>query len=1197
MGDVFKVLFRSDIFGHITGLSIFSLSQLHADISPWNQLGPWGGDMFRIYQVPEDSQKLYVVGHTIHTSEDGGENWRSLVNPSDLSPGLLAYSLAIDPTDTEKLYIGTLYGVWKTTNGGDSWDPIKNGFTEADQVIRSVLLNAVNPDVIYASTSMYSVFSDSRDGDPDYEVQGAIYRSLDRGMNWEPFDTGIPGPPHVTALYQDPVTMDIYAATFGYGVFKLDSESDFWVEKNNGISPTEGLFITHLAFDPNAGGVIFAGTHKDWVYKSEDGGETWEHLTFHKTIPDDYPPMAYHIAVDPNNSDVVWVSAFPGRYRPHESPFYSAQPDQGLGGLFLSINGGASWSMQSSWIDSLPDAGPFGITLDPSEIIIKDEVTFSKNFYAASGGLLGIMKSIDAGKHFEVKTKGLGAFSIDAFSQHPLDGSMLFATSEGALHFSFDKGQNWSCLLPVVNDGIMYLWDVKADPINPNMLYYAAGNPAWAWPQAKGLYKLNISHLDPEKKVNVGPGEQIASTAGIGIWEIYPNPDGTIYLATQDRGILKSINSGESWQEVNEGLGDDEYISVSCIAFDDEFKPLYVGLRKNNGMAYPPWFIDYEPGSLFKWDAQLSTWIRIGESIIEKAVISVKTSQENPDKIYVATLDGIYVSNDGGATWDKKNKGLPNFSFFTASDLDIDPDDANRIFMSSYKNGVYASNDGGEIWFMLRNLKHSMIESLLFDQEDASTLYLASMGASILKLDLSSPGKSPIVVSVIANGKVLSEPHSTNILERNKLVIEINAQDPEGQPVFYGATLDGQSVLKPGQVVNPDNVPTFDPDTGTFEWTPFYKSVREEPFNLLLTASDGVFATVIQVDIFVESQHKPVLEWVKVNGGKLPGEMPYEVTVKAEELVEIQVQARDEDGDILTYNAFVDTMPARPCDEVGADSFCFDNETHTLTWTPPNWSARSEPYEISLIVGDCFFFPKFSVVNLTVIPLNAPEVDWVRANGIELTQPYEVSVTALEQFNLQLEATDPDGDSLTYIAFLANVPVPTALEVEDLEKTFTFDPETHIFSWKPPLWSARLEPWTLTFVITDGNFYTRTTVNFTVMPLNAPVVDWVAANGVELIEPYEISVYAGEAIEVQVEASDPDGDLLTYIAYLGLNPVLAPTEVEDPENTFTFNPESHIFRWVPPKGNIWPQTFRLTVLIRDSLFYTKVAVNITVLRN
>ncbi len=951
---------------------IVPLAEAQSGLNQWLHLGPSGGDRYRVYIDPVDPETLYVVMFTIHKSMEAGENWFSIDNMepgSSLALGLLSYGLSIDPTNPDVLYVSTLRGVWKSVNGGESWLEANEGIPQEDRIIYNILMDVTNPQVLYLGVSRvlpYVALGGSRD------ISAAIYKSRDGGLTWWPFDTGIPEPyTNVTAIFQNPTNRDLFAATYGDGIFKYNRSLQEWVPANSGLSVPLGLYITHLAFDPNDRNVIFACTQKDWIYRSADAGDTWEAIPFPGILEADYPPMAYFAIVDPNNSDFVWVSAFPGSVW-NESPFYWAEQDQDLGGLYLSQDGGISWELLP-WFQTLPDAGPYGITIDPSEVVGSPPYHRSKRYYMTSGGVLCLWKSTDGAASFERKIDGINVLNANALTQHPTDGSILATTSEGALEISFDRGNSWTYFVPVVEQGLIYIWDVVVDPLNPDILYYATGNPAWDWPLQKGLYKIDLTTIDPSAEFNIGPGEQLPSTEGTGIWRVYPLENGTIYLATQNNGVLKSEDSGETWESMNKGLG---MLSVTSLAFDENLEPLIAGTRLSDGSpeytsvtSVTSLSADQanEPGAVYTWDPVLQSWSLVGASEINTAVFSVVNSPDDPDRIYVASLEGVSLSTDGGRTWEACNWGLPRpEGYFHTCDIAIHPEEPNRVFVESWRYGVYASADGGEHWAPYReNLHQYYMQKLIIDWEYPNTLFSATLGSSILKCVTGNP---PGVDSVTANGVPLTKPYVTRIKEEQLLEIQIEGHDPEGEALTYRAFLNLLEVPAPWEVPDPDETFTFDPETHLFRWRPPFGSAGTGPYDLVLEISDGALAVHAGVHFTIEPIHPPEVDWITANGVFLTE--PYEASVVEEDLIEVQIMASDPDEDELTYKAILNGVEVPPPGvvPVTGETLSFDPETRLFRWEPPVGYSVVNPHLLYFEISDGFF-TIYPLVEITVEPL------------------------------------------------------------------------------------------------------------------------------------------------------------------------------------------------------------------------------------
>jgi photosystem II stability/assembly factor-like uncharacterized protein len=796
----------------------------------WHSTGPWSGDRFNVIIDPIDNHKLYVIGGAIHKSADGGEHWKAITNTSVQTRGLYAYSMAINPQNTDEMYAGTLFeGVWKSSNVGAIWEPVNNSLPDTDRSIRSLIMDIADPQTLYLGILNTSG-----------NAQAGLYKSADGGSTWTPFDVGIPKPfTEATCIFQNPLNYDLFAGTYGDGIYKYSYVEEKWIAVNSGLNLPLGMFVTYITFDPFDELVIYACTQKDWVYKSADGGETWQQMAYPEQLYADYPPMAYYVNIDPNNSNVIWIGSLPGSNWPNESPFYQAEPNQDLGGLFLSTDNGVSWQKV------LQEYGGFRLTIDPSETVGDYPDIKSKVLYLTSGSIMGVLKSEDGGKSFQRKIEGMNGSWTNGLLQHSMDRSKIFACSEEGIFFTFDGGATWSIFGPAPNGRAIYTWSMAIDPTDSSRLYYAMGDPAWAWPENKGLYVIDISELDPTEDINYVSGEQVTSTKGIGIWKVYPFENSTIYLATQDRGILKSENHGQSWNELNDGLGE---MSVTCIAFDEDGAPLYAGTRTSDGN--PNWFPELaESGALYKWMAESDQWSRIGGSEITTAVFDIVTLTKDQDTIYTGTVDGLFLSNDGGTTWAKKNYGLPELLF--VSDIEIDPNNNRRIFLSSWYNGVHVSVDGGDHWDAFNEkLTHLFVQDIVIDWMEPDILYAGTLGGSVFQC---VTGNEPVIDSIVGNESNLIEPYSISVNEMGPVEITVNAHDPDPEDsLTYAAYYNGMKIPAPWEVENPDSTYTFDRNSRRFQWTPTYGMAREEPHTILFAVSDGVFSVCTEVDIIVE---------------------------------------------------------------------------------------------------------------------------------------------------------------------------------------------------------------------------------------------------------------------------------------------------------------------------------------------------------
>ncbi|HYM61792.1 MAG TPA: glycoside hydrolase [Thermoanaerobaculia bacterium] len=293
--------------------------------------------------------------------------------------------------------------------------------------------------------------------------------------------------------------------------------------------------IGALAIAPSDPSVIYAGSGEglqrpdlstgDGVYKSADGGKSWQHLGLRdgQQIP--------AIAVDPRDANRVFVAVLGHPYGPNEER-----------GIFRSTDGGRTFQ-KVLYKDE--NTGGMDIAIDP---------TNPDNVYAVlwaarqgpwengdfKGATSGIFKSTDGGTTWQQLTVGLPT-AADGLSRVGIEicqanpkrlYAVVFATKLGGVYRSDDAGESWKRM----NDD-RRLWgrdgdfnEIRSDPKNPDVVYVA--NVA-TWKSTDG-------------------GKTFASFRGApggdDYHRIWINPDNTdIILIASDQGAIITVNGGETW--------------------------------------------------------------------------------------------------------------------------------------------------------------------------------------------------------------------------------------------------------------------------------------------------------------------------------------------------------------------------------------------------------------------------------------------------------------------------------------------------------------------------------------------------------------------------------------------------------------------------------------------------------------------------
>ena len=395
----------------------------------WRGLGQKAAFVHSMAIDPQDRRRIFVgtTAGTVSRSTDGGETWE----PAGTGlPPFTVFALAIDPTTGEVFASPEGRGVWRTTNGGDSWTALPIG------PLDGVFITSLSVDgdhKVYAGSLGSGVFIHASGGwvmasnglaSPqiaDVESMGAqvlvaatfdagVFRSTNGGDTWQWSSSGLTTS-RVTSLTVDPAVANrIYAATPD-GVFRSNDGGATWSAANAGML---GVNTWAIAVDPAAPDRLYAGTNGSGVFRSTDGGATWSATTSGLV-----------------NLDVKFVGIGPSA-----GSLYAAT--QG-GGVARSLDFGQTW------------AG--GITLDVTDNFVLAVVVNPLNpavVYAGTAGR-GVLKSTNGGVDWMPVSNGLGSLFILSMAIDKAQPDTVYAgTADSGVFVTTNGGRNWQPL----NDGL-----------------------------------------------------------------------------------------------------------------------------------------------------------------------------------------------------------------------------------------------------------------------------------------------------------------------------------------------------------------------------------------------------------------------------------------------------------------------------------------------------------------------------------------------------------------------------------------------------------------------------------------------------------------------------------------------------------------------------------------------------------------------
>lgn len=587
-------------------------------------------------------------------------NWE-FEGPLNVGGRLTDVEMPIDDQNT--IYVGAASGgIFKSEDLGLSWESIFD-YNESLS-IGDIEISKTNTDVILVGTG------ESNAGGSSLAYDGyGVYRSTDAGDSWS--HLGLEDVGSIGKVALDPTDDDvIFVAAMG-DLFGNNSERGVYRSTNGGDDWEQVLFVSDstgfvdLAINPDNPDIIYAaawerirrvdfrqyGGETSGLYRSQDGGDTWEELT--NGLPATGPEKGrIGIGLADSDPDIIYL--------------HYAAADGSLRGVFKTLNGGDNWAQISSGgIDEVPFMWWFGrIEVDPTNA---DRVFFVgfNNHESTNGGASWspIFQDVHVDQH--------------SIFIHPENPELVLNGNDGGLYVSTTGGDQYEFRdnLPITQ-----IYTLDYDPTLPQRLYTGT--------QDNGTNRTLSGNTDDWAKIFGGDGFHSL---------VDPNNNQTIFVEYQYGNLFKSTNNGQSWQSAQGGIPSNARRN---------WKMPYVFDPANSNIMY------LGANTVMKSLDQGNNWFSIspdltngpGEgNLLYGTITSLSVSPLNSDVIYAGTDDGnVWVTTNGGNDWDKISDDLPN-RWVTKVLASSYYEDQVYVTFSGYRFGedeghVYHSWNRGDSW-------------------------------------------------------------------------------------------------------------------------------------------------------------------------------------------------------------------------------------------------------------------------------------------------------------------------------------------------------------------------------------------------------------------------------------------------------------------------------------------------------------------
>ncbi len=613
----------------------------------YRTIGPFRGGRSAAVAGSYKNKNTFFMGATgggVWKTSDGGSNWKNI---SDKYFGSTIGAVAVAPSDESIIYVGEgentyrgnvsegIGGMWKTNDGGRTWKNL--GLKDARHILR-IIIHPKNADIVWVAVGGHLFGPNEERG---------IYKTTDGGITWKKI------------LYINNQT----------------GASDLVMEPNNTNVLYAGMWrVLRTPYSLESGG------QGSGLFKSIDGGETWQNISAKKGLPKGIWGIV-GVAVAASNPDKVYAII-----------------ENEKGGLYVSNDGGESFTLASSDNNIRQRAWYYSkVFVDPKN----ENTVYCPN--------VGFMRSKDGGKTFQSVSTPHGDHHdlwID-----PEDANRMIVADDGGAQVSFDAGNNWSTYL---NQPTVQIYRVSTDNSFPYRILGAQQDNSTIRIKSR-TYGGAITDKDWEPTAGAESGYVVADPL---------NTD-----------IVYGGNYGGYLSRLNHKTGENRAISV----WPDN--PMGAGAdvqRYRFQWNFPIFFSPHNPKKLycagnvlFSTENEGQTWKALGGDLTrneknKQASSGGPITQDNTSVEYYCTIftgcesalekdvlwtgsdDGlINVSKNGGETWENVTpKNAPKYIMWNCVETDPFTKGTAYFVGTAYKSDdftpyIFKTEDYGKTWQLI----------------------------------------------------------------------------------------------------------------------------------------------------------------------------------------------------------------------------------------------------------------------------------------------------------------------------------------------------------------------------------------------------------------------------------------------------------------------------------------------------------------
>ena len=604
------------------------------------------------------------------------------IGPAITSGRITTIDAVTGPVPT--LWVGAAGGgVWKSDDGGVTFAPV---FDDHTQSIGAIAVDPSAPDTVWVGTGEGWTRNSVSAGD-------GVYRTVDGGESWE--HMGLPDSERITRIRVNPedggevfvcATGPLWSEGGERGVYRTTDAGESWTPVLEGSNATTGC--SDLAMDPQDPDILYAGMwdFRRWpwsfrsggpgsgLYRSRDGGESWEELT--NGLPEGEKGRIA-VAVAPSRANRVYALV-----EAEETALYRSDD---LGESWEEVNASSNITMRPFYFALLE--------VDPSDAdrVYKPGYTLTV--------------SEDGGESF---TSPFTSFGTTVHADHhalwidPSNPNFMVLGTDGGVYLSDDRGGHWRHVrsLPVAQ-----FYELSVDMDRPYNVYGGLqDNGTWTGPsQSPGGIRNSEWR-------NIGGGDGFHAY-------VDPHDADFVYVEYQGGNVMR----------LHRPTGETKLIQPYAAAGNEELRfnwntPLHLGVSGALYAGAQYLFVSFDRGESWsrispdlttddpeKQKQEESGGLTVDNTSAENhtTIFTISESPVDPGVIWVGTDDGnLQVTTDRGAEWTNVVANVPDLPDHTwVSHVEASPHDAAVAFAAfdghatgDFATYFYRTEDYGRSW-------------------------------------------------------------------------------------------------------------------------------------------------------------------------------------------------------------------------------------------------------------------------------------------------------------------------------------------------------------------------------------------------------------------------------------------------------------------------------------------------------------------